>query len=134
MTGNDNAIDTRRRFVDSWNTVMLRIWQEQIILLDAVDTRHLLDSLKSLPVRADGRYYDVTVTEEFTEYGIYVNDGVGREVPRGNIGDINREKNRIAKPWFRKKMLSSYLKMRDFFAESFGLEFLGIVSNVIAKK
>ena len=44
----------REKFVNAFNDTMLKIWQEQITLLDVIDTGHLLHSVKALPVRADG--------------------------------------------------------------------------------
>ena len=61
----------REKFVMAFNDTMLKIWQEQITLLDVIDTGHLLHSVKALPVRADGRYIEIGLSQLFTEYGLW---------------------------------------------------------------
>ena len=77
----------------AFNDTMLKIWQEQITLLDVIDTGHLLHSVKAMPVRADGRFIEIGLSQLFTEYGLWQDFGTGKEIPRGNHGDIGREKN-----------------------------------------
>ena len=96
----------REKFVMAFNDTMLKIWQEQITLLDVIDTGHLLHSVKALPVRADGRYIEIGLSQLFTEYGLWQDFGTGKEIPRGNHGDIGREKKRVAKKWFSRKYYS----------------------------
>ena len=81
----------REKFVMAFNDTMLKIWQEQITLLDVIDTGHLLHSVKAMPVRADGRYIEIGLSQLFTEYGLWQDFGTGKEIPRGNHGDIGRE-------------------------------------------
>lgn len=119
----------REKYVLAFNDTMLKIWQEQITLLDVIDTGHLLNSVKALPVRADGRFVEIGLTQLFTEYGLWQDFGTGKEIPRGNSGDIGREKRRVAKPWFSKKYYSSVLNLRDFLAENIGQEFTGLVAQ-----
>ena len=107
----------REKFVMAFNDTMLKIWQEQITLLDVIDTGHLLHSVKALPVRADGRYIEIGLSQLFAEYGLWQDFGTGKEIPRGNHGDIGREKKRVAKKWFSKKYYSSVLNLRDFLAD-----------------
>ena len=51
----------------AFNDTMLRIWQEQITLLGVIDTGALLASPKALPVRADGRFFEVRLSQSFLE-------------------------------------------------------------------
>jgi hypothetical protein len=119
----------REKFVMAFNDTMLKIWQEQITLLDVIDTGHLLNSVKALPVRADGRFIEISLSQLFTEYGLWQDFGTGKEIPRGNSGDIGREKRRVAKKWFSRKYYSSVLNLRDFLAENIGQEFTGLVAK-----
>ena len=120
------AIETRQRFIEAWNKTMVDIWQEQITLLDIIDTKQLLQSPIALPVRADGRFYEINLSHEFLEYGLWQDYGVGRDVPTGNNGDIGRAKVRERRRWFSAKYYSSVLKLRDFIADSVGEEFCGV--------
>ena len=129
-----SAQEAREKFVNAFNDTMLRIWQEQITLLDVIDTGHLLHSVKALPVRADGRFMEIGLSQLFSEYGLWQDFGTGKEIPRGNNGDIGREKRRVAKPWFSKKYYSSVLNLRDFLAENIGQSFVGIVAKALEGK
>lgn len=119
----------REKFVLAFNDTMLRIWQEQITLLGVIDTGRLLKSVKALPVRADGRFIEIGLSQAFLEYGLWQDFGTGKEIPRGNSGDIGREKKRKAKKWFSKKYYSSVLNLRDFLAENIGQDFVGLVAK-----
>lgn len=123
------AQQEREKYVLAFNDTMIKIWQEQITMLDVIDTRQLLASPKALPVRADGRFFEVGLSQMFLEYGLWQDYGTGKETPRGNTGDIGREKKRKRRRWFSKKYYSSVMNIRDFFADNLGREFQGIISD-----
>ena len=121
----------REKYVLAFNDTMLKIWREQITLLDVIDTGRLLRSPKSVAVRADGRFIEATLSQGFLEYGLWQDFGTGKEIPRGNSGDIGREKKRVAKRWFSRKYYASVMNIRDFMADSIGHEFVGLVARAI---
>ena len=123
------AQQEREKYVLAFNDTMLKIWQEQITLLDVIDTRQLLASPMAFPVRADGRFFEVGLSQAFLEYGLWQDYGTGKETPRGNSGDIGREKKRKRRRWFSKKYYSSVMNIRDFFADNLGREFQGIIAD-----
>lgn len=123
------AFKERQKYVLAFNDTMLKIWQEQITLLDVIDTRSLLHSPMALPVRADGRFFEVGLSQAFLEYGLWQDYGTGKETPRGNSGDIGHEKKRKRRRWFSKKYYSSVMNIRDFFADNLGREFQGIIAD-----
>ena len=123
------AQEEREKYVLAFNDTMIKIWHEQITLLDVIDTRSLLRSPIALPVRADGRFFEVALSQAFLEYGLWQDYGTGKETPRGNSGDIGREKKRQRRRWFSKKYYSSVMNIRDFFADNLGREFQGIISD-----
>lgn len=124
------AVTTRQKYVLAWNRTMIDIWKERITMLGVIDTGALLHSLTALSVRADGRFFEVHLSQRFLEYGLWQNYGVGREVYRGNPGDIGRPKIREARKWFSQKYWSSIMAIKDFMAESIGEEFIGVMSDV----
>lgn len=126
-----DPIAEREKFVNGWNNTMVDIWAERIRLLGVVDTGALLGSPLQLPVRADGRFYDITLSQTFLEYGIWQDLGTGREVPIGNPGDIGREKKRERRRWFSTKYYSSIMKLRDFMGQSLGEEFKSMFCNTL---
>lgn len=120
----------RKKFVEAWNKTMIDIWQEKIYKYHIIDTGNLYASPKALSIKADGRFYDITLSQAFLEYGIWQDLGTGREVPIGNGGDIGREKVRQRRPWFSPKYYASVMNLRDFYAESLGYEFVGLFANL----
>ena len=137
MNGNDQeqaALREREKFVTAFNETMLKIWKEQMTLLDVIDTGALLASPKSLPLRADGRFMELGLSQSFLEYGIWQNFGTGKETPRGNKGDIGRKKVRQKKPWFLRKYFASVMNLRDFLADNLAKEFVGVVAQSLDDK
>lgn len=124
MAVNDNeAVESRRKYVEAWNKTMVSIWTERIHALGIVNTGALYRSVTQFPVHADGRFSDLTLSHAFLEYGIWQDLGVGREIPHGNPGDIGRDKVRERRRWMSPKYYSSVMNLRDFMAESLGDEF-----------
>ena len=126
----NTAVESRRKYIEAWNKTMLDIWQERIYRLRVMHTGALWRSPLSMPVRADGRFLDVSLSQTFLEYGLWQDLGVGREVPHGNSGDIGREKKRQRRRWFSTKYYASVMNLRDFMAESLGSEFTGMFANI----
>ena len=127
------AQDARQKYILAFNATMLQIWKERITLLEVIDTGLLLRSPLALPVKADGRFFEVTLSQAFLEYGLWQDYGVGRETPRGNSGDIGRRKVRKRRPWFSKKYYASVLNLRDFLGENIGQEFQGIIADTFPR-
>ncbi len=124
------TMEARRKFVEAWNKTMIDIWQEKIFKYKIYDTGNLYRSPLALPIRADGRFYDITLSQTFIEYGIWQDLGTGREVPIGNPGDLGHDKVRQRRPWFSPKYYASVMNLRDFYAESLGQEFVGMFANL----
>ena len=124
------AQDEREKYVMAFNDTMLKIWQEQITLLGVIDTHSLLRSPTALPVRTDGRFFEVGLSQTFLEYGLWQDYGTGRETPRGNSGDLGREKVRSRRRWFSRKYYASVMNIKEFFADNLGKEYQGILSDI----
>ena len=131
MSGTNNQAQVEReKYVLAFNDTMLKIWQEQITLLDVIDTHSLLRSPIALPVRTDGRFFEVGLSQAFLEYGLWQDYGTGRETPRGNSGDLGREKVRGRRRWFSRKYYASVMNIKEFFADNLGKEYQGILSDI----
>lgn len=130
-----NQIKTRQKYAGAWNDTMIKIWAERIKLLKVRDTDSLLDSLTELPVRADGRFYSLELSQRFLEYGIWQDLGVGRNTARGNTHRRDKdgwENKREIRRWFSTKYFLSFMNLTDFMAESLGDEFRSIFANLDA--
>ena len=138
MNGNniteEKALEERAKFIGAFNGTMIDIWKEKIVDMDIIDTGSLLDSVAALPVRADGRFSEVVLVQCFLEYGLWQDYGTGREVWRGNPGDIGRDKVRERRRWFSRKYCASVFKLRDFIADNMGREFIGVMSDIFDEK
>ena len=129
------AIEARQKFVTAFNDTMIRIWKEKITLLDVIDTGRLLHSVPIvLAMRADGRFFEVSLTQSFLEYGLWQDYGTGRETPRGNPGDIGRAKKRQRRKWFSTKYYASVMNIKEFYEENLGWQFCGLISSALSKK
>ena len=128
------AQDEREKYVMAFNDTMLKIWQEQITLLGVIDTHSLLRSPTALPVRTDGQFFEVGLSQAFLEYGLWQDYGTGRETPRGNSGDLGREKVRGRRRWFSRKYYASVMNIKEFFADNLGKEYQGILSDIFNDK
>ena len=128
------AQDEREKYVMAFNDTMLKIWQEQITLLGVIDTHSLLRSPTALPVRTDGRFFEVGLSQAFLEYGLWQDYGTGRETPRGNSGDLGHEKVRGRRRWFSRKYYASVMNIKEFFADNLGKEYQGILSDIFNDK
>ena len=124
------AQDEREKYVMAFNDTMLKIWQEQITLLGVIDTHSLLRSPIALPVRTDGRFFEVGLSQAFLEYGLWQDYGTGRETPTGNSGDLGHEKVRGRRRWFSRKYYASVMNIKEFFADNLGRQYQGILSDI----
>ena len=138
MNGNNiteqQAQKEREKFVTAFNDTMIKIWQEQITLLGVIDTGALLASPKAIAMRADGRFFEVSLSQAFLEYGLWQDYGTGRETPRGNSGDIGRTKVRQRRKWFSRKYYASVMRLKEFYEDNIGRSFTGILSDFARRK
>lgn len=125
------ALKERDKYISAFNATMTKIWQEQMILLGVIDTGQLLSSPIGIRCDRDERIVNINLGLSFLEYGLWQNYGTGRETPRGNSGDIGRDKVRQKRPWFSKKFFASYMNLKEFMADSLGREFLGMISDAL---
>lgn len=124
-------LEARRKYVRAFNATMVKIWREQISLLGVVDTGALYRSTVGVSLTADGKFIDITLSQAFNTYGLFVDYGTGSNTPRGNSGDIGRENKRKRKRWFSRKYLASVMNVQEFYADSLGQEFCRAISNAL---
>lgn len=132
MNGTDKAqLAARRKYVRAFNATMVKIWREQIALLGVIDTGALYRSTVGVSLTADGKFIDITLSQAFNTYGLFVDYGTGSNTPRGNSGDIGRENKRKRKRWFSRKYFASVMNIQEFYADSLGQEFCRAISNAL---
>lgn len=134
QTDGQKRLEERRKYVEAFNSTMIGIWKERITLLGAVRSGALYRSVVEVGLRADGRFTQIELSQRFNLYGLFVDYGTGRETPRGNPGDIGRDKRRAEKPWFSRKYYASVMNIRDFFADNMGRQAADVVSNALSRQ
>ena len=133
-TKDRDAIEERRKYVRAFNDTMVTIWRERILALGVMRTGALYSSVVGLKAMPDADAKSAEFELRFLTYGIFQNFGTGKEVTRGNPGDIGRPKIRKARRWFDKKYYSSVMNIRDFWADSLSLEYIGIVTDALSDR
>ena len=127
----DKITEERRKYVMAFNDTMVKIWKEKIIMLDAVRTGDLYNSVVGVRTSMDARIIDVTLEQAFNAYGLFVDYGTGSNTWRGNLGDIGRDNLRKRKRWFSRKYYASVMNLQEMFADSVGKDFCNIVSAAL---
>ena len=127
--------EQRYRYVTAFNSTMIKIWREQISLLGVVRTGALYRSTLAVGMSAHDKYTSVTLTQEFRQYGLFVDYGTGRNTPRGNPGDLGEgfSNRRKRKRWFSRKYYASVMNIREFFADNLGRDMAETVSNALTR-
>ena len=128
------SIEERAKYVRAFNDTMIKIWKEQITLLNVIDTQRLLHSPIAVGMAADGKFSEVRLSQAFLEYGLWQDYGTGKEVPRGNSGDLGRPKVRKERHWFSRKYYMSVMNIKEFMGDSLGRQFQGIISDALDQK
>ena len=131
MITEQQAIEERQKYVMAFNDTMIKIWKEQITLLGVIDTGRLLNSPVEIRTQADGKISEVQLSQAFLEYGLWQDYGTGKEIARGNGGDIGRTRKRKKRPWFSRKYYASVMNIKDFMADSLGRQFQGIIADAL---
>ena len=127
-------LEARAKYVRAFNDTMIKIWKEQITLLNVIDTQRLLRSPIAVGMAADGKFSEVRLSQAFLEYGLWQDYGTGKEVPRGNSGDLGKPKVRKERHWFSRKYFMSVMNIKEFMADSLGRQFQGIIADALDQK
>ena len=113
--------------VHAWADIVLKIWHNKITELQVYDTGALYESLKNSLFTAAGN--DVNKVEfSFQLYGIFVDMGVGKEIEKGNGGDLGFTPNRKRKEWYSRIFYREVMKLKEILVEKFGE---GVARNII---
>ena len=113
--------------IHAWADITIKIWKAKITSLYIYDTGALLNSLlNTLTISAGNNVSKVEFS--FKLYGIFVDMGVGREISKGNGGDLGFTPVRKRKEWYSKVFYREVMKLRDILMEKYGRE---IADNII---
>lgn len=105
--------------IRAWAEITLKIWRAKITELKIYETGELYESfLNDLTVSAGN---DVGKVEfSFKLYGIFVDMGVGREISKGNSGDLGFTPVRKRKEWYSRIFYREVMILKDILKEKYG--------------
>lgn len=105
--------------ISAWADIVLEKWHNKLTELKVYDQGYLYDSLLYDLLRNAGE--DIQKIEfSFKLYGIYVDMGVGREIHKGNSGDLGFTPARQPKEWFSKKFYGQVMKLKELLIDRYG--------------
>ncbi len=87
----------------------------------------------ALFITDSSKFSEIRLSQAFLEYGLWQDYGTGKEIPRGNSGDLGRPKVRKARHWFSRKYYMYVMNIKEFMADSLGRQFQGIISDALDK-
>lgn len=123
-------MNDREQYLRSWSQVMVNIWVEKMAAYKIFDTGSLVESVKAFPIKEIGSFKEV-IEHTFNMYGVYVEKGTGKEISKGNDGDLGFHPERKPRPWLNKKFYYYCMKLAEKMAEIEGKEFIHIMQQVI---
>lgn len=131
------------RFERGWADMMVKIWQEKLVLLGAVHTGALYRSMGYNIVGENGR--NRQIAHRFLLYGLYVENGSGNGYKRGNGGNLAirdeeyRKQHKMGKTrekrfWFSKRYYASIQKLYDIEARAYSLQYVNKVREGLTQQ
>jgi hypothetical protein len=115
QTGQTDMYET----ISAWADITLKIWRDKIVALQVYDTGELMLSLKNELTRAAGNSVE-KVEFTFKLYGVFQDLGVGREISRGNGGDLGFTPNRKRREWYSKVFYREVMRLKEILIDRYG--------------
>ena len=111
--------DNQTEFYTGWAEIVLKLWKRKIMDMEVWHSGQLFDSLvHHVITQANG---NVAMIEFFfLMYGRFQDMGVGREVFKGNSGDLGFTPKRKRKMWYSKVFWGSVQDLARIVAEKYG--------------
>lgn len=122
-----NGTFSNEETIHAWADITIKIWKAKITSLNIYETGALLGSLlNALTISAGNNVSKVEFS--FKLYGIFVDMGVGREISKGNGGDLGFTPTRKRKEWYSRVFYREVMKLKDILMEKYGRE---VAENII---
>ncbi|MCM1320246.1 MAG: hypothetical protein NC217_07695 [Muribaculaceae bacterium] len=132
MNGVDKQQE-RERYIRAWNNTMVSIWKDRVIKLNVLDTGALYNSIVAISMNADDKFTEITLSQAFNQYGLYVDFGTGSNTYKGNDGKLEGGNPRRRKKWFSTGYYASVMNLKEFMADNMGADMANTVSNALTK-
>lgn len=122
----------KKEWLNGWGKMLVDIWREKITRLMIRDTGNLYNSVTLMNFVVGEDSYEADFT--FPDYGIYVDRGVGKEISRGNRGDLGFTPTRQPQPWYSPKFYASFMRLKEFMEINYGNQALTLISESLGDK
>jgi hypothetical protein len=117
----------------AWSDIVIKMWQERIMKLNVWETGQLHESFQHHVVtQSDGDIRKISFF--FNVYGMYVNNGVGKEVYAGNSGDLGFSPKRQRKRWYSSVFWREVDKITRYVNWKYSKAGLEIINSSINEK
>lgn len=104
--------------IAAWANIVIEKWHAKITELKVYDKGNLDNSLmQELMVNAGSDIDRIEFT--FKLYGQFVDMGVGKEISKGNSGDLGATPTRQPKEWFSKKYYGQVMRLREILMQQY---------------
>lgn len=115
----------KESMIDAWAKIVVEKWHDKVQLLNIHDTDQLYNSLTDTMIDAGNNGDKI----EFLVllYGIFVDMGVGREMSKGNSGDLGFTPDRQPKPWYSSVFFKQVYILGKLLKERYGRETADLV-------
>lgn len=107
--------------IRAWAEITLNIWRDRITELKIYESGELMRSLENTLYTSAGNSVE-KVEFAFKLYGIFVDMGVGREISKGNGGDLGFTPVRKRKEWYSRVFYREVMRLKEILAEKYGQE------------
>jgi len=115
---NSNSGVSFNKEIEDWAIIVIKNWHEKIIALNINYTHSLYNSFfHHVNTNANGD--PIKIEFAFNYYGKFVDMGVGREISKGNSGNLGFTPNRKAKKWYSKEFYRQVMKLKELLAERY---------------
>jgi|GEM_PF-698714 len=104
--------------IEAWADIVLEKWHAKITELKVFDKGNLNNSLLHDFLVNAGDDID-KIEFSFKLYGIFVDMGVGKELSKGNSGDMGHTPTRKPKEWYSKKYYGQVMRLREILMEQY---------------
>lgn len=116
----------------AWADIVLEKWHNKLTELKVYDQGYLYDSLLyELLLNAGENIQKIEFT--FKLYGVFVDIGVGKEVKKGNSGDLGFTPKRKPKEWYSKKFYGQVMRLREILKEQYGRSIAYSMMNALSE-
>jgi hypothetical protein len=105
--------------IRAWAEITINIWRNKIVELKAWDTGELYKSFRYELYKSAGNNVD-RIEFSYHLYGLFVDMGVGREMAKGNSGDLGGAVIRQRKEWYSRVFYREVMRLKEILAQKFG--------------